>query len=254
MHTVYIVDDDGLAIDKYLARSSLFMESGFEIIGTATDPFKALSDIRELCPDAVISDLKMPGLSGTELFDKLRCDDSTPLFVIVSAYDEFKDVRKFFLTYGFDYLLKPVEDNELVDLLNRLSANIASDHTWDSSGQPPRKRLEEIIAFIKESPHMHHTLESISERFCINPTGICNMFSRYLNTTFSSYITALRMERAKELLLTTFKPIKEIAVICGYTDALYFTRVFNKTCNMSPSRFRETEGGLSQPDGMGLRA
>jgi len=242
MHKVYLVDDDRLTLDKYWARRALFLECGFEIVGAETDSRKALDAIRAMRPDAVLCDLKMPGLSGIELLEELSRDTMRPLFVIVSAYTEYKEIRKLFLIHGFDYLVKPVADSDLIELLNRLANKI--NYTQPMIERKTQShRLDEILQYMRDYSHMNHSLESIGERFSIKSGALCNLFAKHLNTTFSAYLNAVRMEHAKELLLTTHKQLKEIAVICGYSDAFYFTRVFHKTFGMSPSRFRQELGG-----------
>lgn len=246
MRTIYLVDDDQLVLDKYWARRRLFFEGGFEIIGAQTNPLLALEEIRSTRPDAVFSDLKMPGLTGSGLMEELRGDIFRPLFVIVSAYNEYKEVRKLFLTHGFDYLIKPVADCDLVDLLNRLAKKIDYEVPVIKK-QTPSRKLDEILHYLKEYSNMNHTLDTISERFSITPGSICNLFAKHMNTTFSAHLNALRMEHADELLRTTDKPVKEIAVNCGYGDPLYFTRVFSKTHGMSPTRYRSGRGADGAP-------
>ena len=241
MHTAYLVDDDRLTIDRYWSKRQLFMDCGFEICGAQSNPLIALDEIHALRPDVVISDLKMPELSGIGLFEELQRELFKPLFVIVSAYSDYKDIRKLFLTHGFDYLVKPVADCDLVDLLNRVE-NRLNCVTPIVERLTPSKRLDEIIGFLREFSHLNHTTQSIGERFSLTPGGVCNLFSRHLGITFSAFMNTMRMERAENLLLTTYKPVKEISVLCGYSDAVYFARVFNKTHGMSPTRFRETSG------------
>ena len=251
MRTAYLVDDDRLAIDRYWSKRQLFMDSGFQICGAQTNPLTALEEIHALRPDVVISDLKMPELSGIGLYEELQRELFKPLFAIVSAYSDYKDIRKLFLTHGFDYLVKPVADCDLVDLLNRMSnkLNCAAPMVERLT---PSKRLDEIIGYLREFSHLNHTTHSIGERFSLTPGGVCNLFSRHLDTTFSAFMNALRMERAESLLLTTYKPVKEISVLCGYSDAVYFARVFNKIHGMSPTRFRE-ESGRSPEKGGGCQ-
>ena len=245
MHKVYLVDDDQLVLDKYWARRRLFMECGFEITGAETDPHKALAEIRAGRPDAVLSDLKMPGLSGIGLLEELHRDTIRPLFVIVSAYTEYKEIRKLFLTHGFDYLVKPVADSDLIELLIRLGDKI--NYTQPVVEKKTQSyRLDEILQYLKDYSHVNHSLESIGERFSIKSGALCNLFAKHLNTTFSAYLNSVRMERAKGLLLTTHKQLKEIAVICGYSDPFYFTRVFHKAYGMSPSRFRQEQGNRNE--------
>jgi YesN/AraC family two-component response regulator len=240
MRTVYLVDDDRIVLDKYLARGRLFNENGFEIIGTETNPLKALEEIRITGPDAVFCDLKMPELSGIQLMEELK--SSRPLFVIVSAYGDHKEVRKLFLSNGFDYIIKPVSDSDLADLLTRLTGKLdGAPH--NNIRQTASAKLNEIMRYLKDYSDMNHTLDTLSQHFGITGKTICNLFSKHLNTTFSSFLNTLRIEHAEKLLRTTQKPVKEIAVCCGYSDPLYFTRVFHKARGVSPTRFREAEHG-----------
>ena len=244
INKIYIVDDERIVIDRFWEKRMLFLESGFEISGAATNPLAALEEIRAISPDVVLSDLKMPEMTGIDLMDELSKDMFKPVFVIISAYSDYKDIRKFFLTRGFDYLVKPVADSDLVDLLNRVSSKI--NYTKPIVERKTKShRLDEILQYLRDYSHMNHSLESVGERFSIKPGALCNLFSKHLNTTFSSYVNSVRMERAKGLLLTTHKQLKEIAVICGYKDAFYFTRVFHKTYGMSPSRFRQQYYGTA---------
>ncbi|MCL2096201.1 MAG: helix-turn-helix domain-containing protein [Oscillospiraceae bacterium] len=238
INKIYIVDDEQIVIDQFWARRRFFFESGFEICGASTNSLTAVGEIRSMRPDVVFSDLKMPGLNGAELMDEISRDVLKPLFVIISAHGDYKYIRKFFLTRGFDYLLKPVTDCELIDLLNRLAEKLNCAQPVIER-QTPSAKLDEILYYLNERPGINHSLDFVAERFKINRSTLCALFSKHLKTTFSSYINELRMERARTLLSSTDKLVKEIAVHCGFSDALYFTRVFHKTHNISPTRFRE---------------
>ncbi|MDR2558933.1 MAG: helix-turn-helix domain-containing protein [Oscillospiraceae bacterium] len=237
MRTVYIVDDEHLILEQFLKRRSLFLENGFDICGESINPFEALEQIRSLKPDVVISDLKMPGLSGTELLEKLNEDSDCPQFVIASAYNEFENVRRLFLSHGFDYLVKPVSDRELTELLNRVTDSI-SDSEPDIKKQPSSRKFDAVLRYLKENPTINHTLETVSKYFKFNGNYLCNLFSKHSDMTFSRYLNVMRAERAAELLHTTDKPIKEVAASVGYNDYYYFCRVFKKIYGISPSQYR----------------
>ena len=240
MNTVYLVDDDQIVLDELNTKRGLCMECGFEICGMETNPIKALEEIRALRPDAVLSDLKMPELTGIGLLMALRRDNIQLSFVVISAYKEFNDLRKFFAEYkGFDYLLKPVSDRDLADLLTRLSAKINDLPPVAVETETSSRELNDILKYLKEYYAMNHTLESIATIYSINPNTVCNLFSRHLNTTFIAYLTSLRMDKATELLRITDMAVKDIGVNCGYTNYFYFTRVFAKTYSMTPTEYRE---------------
>ncbi len=238
MFTVYLVDDDRIIIDQFLKRRKVFLDSGFDIAGWHTNPLKALEQIRAVKPDAVFSDLKMPGLDGIGLMKELGNEEEPPEFVIISAYNEFKDVRKLFKGRGFDYIIKPVTNETLTNLLADLTERIRK--------LPPimeietgSDKLNDILAFLKEYPAMNHTLEGTAERYDINPNTVCNLFTKHLDTTFISYLTGVRMERAEEMLRVTDMPVKLVALHSGYPDPYYFSRIFTKTHDLTPTEYRE---------------
>ena len=240
VNTVYLVDDDKIMLDDFHLKRGLFRACGFEICGSETNPVNALEEIRAMRPDAVLSDLKMPGLSGIELLEALRRDNIVMYFVIISAYNEFKDVRNFFHEYnGFDYILKPVSSSALSDLLTRIGAKLKGAQAVTLKKETSSRDLNAVLKYIHEYPAVNHTLESLGAKCSINPNSVSNLFSRHLNTTFTAYLTTLRMEKATELLRDTDMAVKSVAVTCGYTDYFYFARVFSKTYNKTPTEYRK---------------
>ena len=237
----YVVDDEPNVLEN-LTGNPLFIDCGYKIAGSSTDPIEAMNEIKRIIPDVVFTDLKMPGLSGVELMEQLRERGAECEFVIISAHGDFEASRRFFKMKGFDYLTKPVSDEELQSLLGRLSGRIAGKKaSLSTHGGTSSPELNRIIAFLEKSLEEKHTLESLSEKFDINATYICHLFSVNLGTTFVSYMTKLRMETAADLLKGTRKSVKEIAGICGY-DYLYFVQVFKKYHACTPTAFREGRG------------
>lgn len=232
------MDDEKHALER-LTGNSLLHDCGYQTVGFSTDPVKAFDEIRKLNPDVVFADLKMPDLTGVELMEQLRDKGAECEFVIISAFGEYDALRRFFKNKGFDYLLKPISDDDLHVLLEKLSGRLAGKKSAPPmSDVTPSPELNGMITYLKENLAAKHTLDSLSEKFEINYTYICDLFSNYLGTTFRSYLTKLRMELAARLLKDTSKSVKEIAGLCGY-DYLYFVQVFKKYHACSPTSFRE---------------
>lgn len=68
--------------------------------------------------------------------------------------------------------------------------------------------------------------------------SLSKMFNGQIGTGFVDYINGKRIEYAKELLLTTEKNVKEIAVMVGFNNSKYFTGIFKKYTGMTPGEFR----------------
>ena len=240
MYRAFFVDDEPLVLEAFMSKS-VFLECGFINVGHSSDPLIAIKTIIEAQPDVVFSDLKMPLLSGVELMNELKQIGFCGEFVIISAYREFEEARRFFTMDGFDYLVKPVTETDLLALLEKLSGKLY-DKTMEANPikETPSPELNDIITYLHKNVSQRHTLESICNEFFLKPNFVCKLFSRYLGTTFTTYYTNVKMEEAAMLLRTTQKTVKEISYICGYRDYFYFCRVFRDVFSCTPSAYRET--------------
>ena len=90
---------------------------GFDICGTFSNPREALAEAPNLCPDLIITDIEMPGTFGLDLIATLREQLPKSLFVILSAYEDFQYAKRAVELGAFRYLLKPLADEDLIDLL-----------------------------------------------------------------------------------------------------------------------------------------
>ena len=122
---VFLVDDEPLALRR-LARM-LESTGRVEITGSATDPETALAALSVAKVDALFLDIEMPGLSGFELLAKLPVQ---PFVIFTTAYDRY--ALRAFAENSVDYLLKPVEAEELDRAIGKLERMRAGDEGWDS--------------------------------------------------------------------------------------------------------------------------
>lgn len=84
------------------------------------------------------------------------------------------------------------------------------------------------------------SLTEVAEYVGLNEKYFTNRFTKEAGETFSSYLTALRMQKAKELLKTTTFKIYEISEMVGYRNVEHFNRVFKKMNNVTPAQYRKT--------------
>ncbi|MBU0935882.1 MAG: response regulator [Spirochaetes bacterium] len=83
------------------------------------------------------------------------------------------------------------------------------------------------------------TMEDLCDQLAISPSYLGQLFKKYEDSSFVRFLTAVRMEKAKELLATTGDRIVELAVQCGYRDVYYFSHSFKKYHGLSPKKYRE---------------
>ena len=119
MYHVLIVDDE-----KYIRRSIInridWEKCGGEVIGEAADGEEAYEMIGLYQPEVVITDIRMPGMDGLKLAEIVSREYPHIKLVLISAYNDFEYARKA-IQYGVkEYLLKPVMEEEMEEVLIRL--------------------------------------------------------------------------------------------------------------------------------------
>ena len=112
MRKVLLADDEHLIV-KGLSKLIDWAALDIEIVGEATDGLTAEQMILEQHPDLVISDIRMPGLTGLELLARHKGGSHSPKFIFISGYEEFEYVKQALSGGAVDYLLKPVSASEL---------------------------------------------------------------------------------------------------------------------------------------------
>ncbi|MCR5670605.1 MAG: response regulator [Butyrivibrio sp.] len=242
MYSVYLVDDDTLILEE-LINIIPWMDNGFEVIGNSTDPETALLQIPELRPDVVVCDLKMPKMDGNELMKKLRdlgCDSE---FIMLSAYDAYEDVRAFYRGSGFDYILKPVNGDDMQMVLAGISKKLSDkDPKQADVGETENEGFNNLVRYIDEHYAEKISLEMLAKKFGFSKNYICELFTKYYNTSLIRYLTDIRMMRAGELLKDKKKQIKDVALSCGYQNTAYFYRVFKSYYGMTVGEYKDNGG------------
>lgn len=130
MHQVLLVDDEVYA-RKGLRKLIRWEACGFEVAGEANDGDEACTQIEQLQPDVVITDIRMPETDGLELIRRMVERDAQvlakskqPYFIIVSGYNDFAYAQQA-VRYGVqDYILKPIDEVELEGTLCKLAKEL----------------------------------------------------------------------------------------------------------------------------------
>ncbi|SFE53108.1 Two-component response regulator, YesN/AraC family, consists of REC and AraC-type DNA-binding domains [Paenibacillus catalpae] len=125
MYSVIIVDDEPWAI-KGIRNAFDWSKHGFEITGQFTSVHKAFEFICEESPDLIVTDIRMPEISGLELMRMTREKGKDADFVVVSGFAEFAYAQEAIRYGALDYFLKPI-DIELADsLIKKLAVHFAN--------------------------------------------------------------------------------------------------------------------------------
>ncbi|WP_227872363.1 response regulator transcription factor [Paenibacillus albus] len=119
------------------------------------------------------------------------------------------------------------------------SAGAAGSGAGSGSQDSLRKVIEHIVAIIESEYSSDLSLEALAERVYLSPSYLSHLFKKQLGVSFNKYLTVYRMERTKELLLTTNRKIIDIGLEVGYSNFPYFSSLFKNYYGKTPSQFRE---------------
>ncbi|MFW5685981.1 MAG: response regulator, partial [Spirochaetota bacterium] len=120
---------------------------GYVHSGSALNGNEALALISSLRPDVILTDIKMPGIDGLELIESIRSwPDYAPVIIVISGYDEFDYVRTALRHSVYDYLLKPIDENELGVILSRTRAERLSPRDATRRARAPAPSPEPVAA------------------------------------------------------------------------------------------------------------
>ena len=162
---VLVADDEPAARDKLVRL--LGGHGDVIVAGTASNGIEAAQAIRELEPDVVLLDIRMPELDGLEVVDEVGRDEAIRTHVVfVTAYDEYA-IRAFEVR-ALDYILKPFDAARLAETLDRVRRQVELERR---SGSEIKRTLSQLAAPAAEAELEHSPGQRHLERICIKSVG-----------------------------------------------------------------------------------
>lgn len=183
--------------------------------------------------DLVILDNRLVGLDGLTCAKRIK-EKKPYQKLIVYTMSEDRSIKEAYQAIGIvEFLIKPLRPQILIDVIGKVLAQIPET--------PKRKmnlKIEEIVEFIDSHLNQDLTLTYVAERMNFSSYYLSKVFKKELGINFVKYVTERKMDKAKELLKDNDVPIVNIAFEIGYPEPSYFTKVFKKVENMTPSQYR----------------
>lgn len=242
MRKALIVDDEFYVRASVVNRVD-WKEAGFDPPAQAENGAQAMEILRREVVHVLISDVRMPIMDGLELVAKVRAEYPYICCIMLSGYDEFEYVRFALRQKAVDYLLKPVDPAALKELLLRCAAGFRLSG-MDGLAVPASEgdRIRCIKGYIREHLEEDLSLKVMASRMFLSTSYLSTLFKQRTGYSFSAYVEAVRMERAKELLLNRDISISAVACRVGYPDQAYFSRVFKRKVGCSPKAYQRRRG------------
>ena len=244
-YKIVIAEDEELQLNSLVKKVEKFCP-GFTVVGTAQTGSQAYKLICEKAPDILISDIRMPVMTGIELMEKARIMFPELQFIIISGFSEFEYARSAIRLQVSDYLLKPVETEELQKALNKIRLKLqerAQEESAAFNGDSENKTAEQVAFAVIEYLQHHYNeevnLNQIASALHYSPSYLTKIFVQQYNTTPSKYMISLRMQKAQQLLAHNPElSVRQIGETVGYPEQGYFSRIFKKYVGVSPLEYR----------------
>lgn len=183
-------------------------------------------------------DIHLPGVSGLDLIELLKKANPDLNFIITTAYQNFEYAQRSIKLGVFDYLVKPIIEDELIQVIKKFIAK-------RGVSLAKSKVIEQTLDIIERDYNQKISLETLADSVHVSPTYLSKKFSEEIGQSMPSFIMKFRIEKAKGLLLRhPDYPMAMVAELAGFQSQNYFTNIFKKSEGITPSKYRDLKSGL----------
>ena len=247
-----IVDDEP-KIRKGLLKL-LGAREGWQVSGVFEDAHSALTSLYDQEADVIVTDIKMPEVSGLELIRQIRERNQEIRIVILSGHSNFAYAQKAIELGVTRYLLKPTNPRELIAVLEgiekelepareegeqegQIQGDTAADNLADGDSVG-NLLVQKAIRYVEVHYGGRITLKDMSEELHLSPNYLCELFKRHTGKNLMEYVTEYRMIKARTYLNHVEYKVSDVAEMVGYKEAKYFSSAFKKTYGITPLEYR----------------
>lgn len=248
--------DDEMVVVNAMNRRIQWDKYGVDRVFTAGSMEQAQEIFQKERVDFMLSDVEMPQGNGIELFEWVKMHYPATECIYVTCHPEYDYMREAMRLGSADYILKPIDYDEMDKILTELVArlnrgntetvqipeNIRMDIAIQEAGEPHNASIHSAKHFILKHIQENICIDDIAEEVHLNAQYLMRLFKKEMGVSILEYITDERIKLAKEILLKTDYPINQVADSVGYANYSYFTKIFKRATGVSPKKYRQVQG------------
>ncbi len=252
MYRVMLIDDE-MPVRKLMLSSIDWASLDMEVVGEAASGVEAINVIDDMRPDIAFVDISMPFMNGIEFTEVVTRRYPELIIIIMTAFDKFEYARKCVSLPVFEYMLKPMVREEVMDTLKRVRDKLDNrrqdrgELVFGSASEPENDPSvaengaesvsEQIMRYIEANyTDSCVNLTSVAQQFGFSSSYLSRKFKQETGRNFIEYLTECRMRKATELAAANVKMYKASAEV-GIPDPNYFGRCFKKYTGMGYSEY-----------------
>lgn len=234
-----MVADDEMYMLEALEKLINWQSMDCKIIYKAKNGEELLEQIRNEVPDIVITDIKMPLVSGLDVA-KFVYEQMLPTKVIIlSAYANFDFAQEAIQYDVCGYVVKTSAIESLPDMIRKAIGKLSGPVIIEKEEE---KYSEDVFGKLQKYIKDHYadklTLSNIAEEIHANGSYLSRLYKAKTGQNLFDAINKMKLEKAK-LYLSEGRRISEVAALVGFEDVSYFSRVFKKYENCSPRDYEK---------------
>ena len=249
MYRVILVDDERLIIQG-LTRVLPWEKLGCEVADAAYDGASGLEKIREIRPDIVLTDIRMPNMDGLTMLAAIHSEFPEIQMSVLTAYRDFDYAQKALHLGVSRFLLKPSRMDELEEafrfMVSRLKAREGREEekTEENTVAAAGNHLvQAALSYMKEhclEPHL--ALTDVAAHVYVSQWHLSKLLNRETGQSFFELLGGMRIEQAKRMLRDPALRIHQVAEATGYADVAHFSKNFKKYTGQTPGEYRNSPG------------
>lgn len=244
MKKIMIVDDEKFIRNGISAILNNNFEQGIEI-ELAKNGKEALELFSKNSFNLIITDINMPFINGIDFIKEVRKTNLVVNIIVISGYNEFEYARQCMKYSVKDYILKPINESELIELV---SEYIKSEKISDVKIEQEDKKMDDVYIekakeFIENNYFKDINMAVVSNYVSLNYSYFSSLFNRIIKMNFSDYLNYVRVEKSKMLLKNVDYKIHEVSEMVGYKNSKHFTKNFKKFQKITPLEFKVLKRG-----------
>ena len=240
--TVLIVDDETYMVE-YMKNLVDWKACGFDQVLTAKGGGLARDLLAKYRPELLITDIKMPKITGLDLSRLIDENRYQTRVIIISGYSDFEYAKQALRYRVSEYLVKPVLREDLEEALERiLPGSTKGGERGESEEQGPSRdkyaAVSSVKAYIHENYSQDLSLDALGDAVNLHPVYLSRIFKEVTDVNLSAYIADVRMQKAAKLLDETDLKVHEVMDKLGYRKRQHFTKLFKEKYGMTPKESR----------------
>ncbi|HBA60245.1 MAG TPA: hypothetical protein DCZ92_05420 [Elusimicrobia bacterium] len=233
---ILLVDDDAVFREEFV---ECFSGYRFTLAACAEEALAILKKPNEI--DLVIMDVKMPGMDGLALLEKIKELAPGTSTIIETAYGSKEVLLKVLRGKADDYIEKPFDIEKTRGVIENVLNGRKGGYSNSTAGT--EDKIAHVKLFLSRNASRKVSLKDAAAAVCLNPKYLSRLFQEHAGVGFNEYRLRLKLQEAKALLTGTGCNVDQVSDKLGYQNTGSFIRQFKKLSGLTPAGYRKKHRG-----------